>query len=331
MYDKGMVYAEAKGEYYRIKESISAAYVKADFAVDKWRGDVGARLVRTRQDSEANQDLNGNGIYTLGSVARTYSDFLPSLNVVYDFRRDLLLRGAVSRVMARNTFSDLSASTEVSGTTNAATAGNPLLKPYHADQFELGAEWYFADASLLSATAFTKKLDTFIYTSTALENVGGVMRSVTRPHNADNGEKVTGLELQWQQAFGNGFGSIVNYTLTEAKTGALAGGQKLNVVGNSKNQLNVSGYYEKDKFSVRLSYNYRSKSYGGLDEGGQDVTSPYGQWDATANWDITPAVSLYAAAVNITNSVIRTNTTDGLPVGVYENGARYSLGVRAKF
>jgi iron complex outermembrane receptor protein len=183
----------------------------------------------------------------------------------------------------------------------------------------------------LSATVFSKKLDTFIYTSTATENVGGVMRSVTRPHNADNGETVNGLEVQWQQAFGNGFGTVVNYTLTDAKTGALAGGQKLNVVGNSRNQLNVSGYFEKNSYSLRLSYNYRSKSYGGLDEGGQDVTSPYGQWDASANWDITPRLSLFASAVNITNSVIRTNTTDGLPVGVYENGSRYSLGLRAKF
>jgi iron complex outermembrane receptor protein len=234
--------------------------------------------------------------------------------------------------MARNTFSDLSASTEVNGTTNAASAGNPLLKPYHADQFELGAEWYFADASLLSATAFSKKLDTFIYTSTAQENVGGVMRPVTRPHNADNGETVNGVELQWQQAFGaSGFGAVVNYTLTDAKTGAVAGGQKLNVVGNSKHQLNASGYFERNGYSARLSYNYRSKSYGGLDEGGQDVTSAYGQWDATASWDITQQLSLFASAVNIGNAVIRTNTTDGLPVGVYENGARYSLGLRAKF
>ena len=242
-----------------------------------------------------------------------------------------MLRGAAARVMARNTFSDLSASTEVSGTTNAATAGNPLLKPYHANQFEIGAEWYFADASLLSATIFSKKLDTFIYTSSAQENVGGVLRTVTRPHNADNGQSVNGVELQWQQAFGNGFGTVVNYTFTDAKTGALAGGRKLNVVGNARNQLNASGYYEKANYSLRLSYNYRSKSYGGLDEGGQDVTSAYGQWDATANWDITPTYSLYASAVNLTNEVIRTNTTDGLPVGLYENGARYSVGVRAKF
>jgi iron complex outermembrane receptor protein len=331
MYDKGMTYAEAKGEYYRIKERIGAAYVKADYATGPWRGDFGVRLVRTRQTSEANQDLSGAGNYVPGSVGRSYTDVLPNINAVYELRKDLLLRGAVSRVMARNTYSDLSASTEVSGTTNAATAGNPLLKPYHADQWELGAEWYFADASLLSATVFGKKLDTFIYTSTAMENVAGVTRPVTRPHNADNGSTVNGLELQWQQAFGNGFGSILNYTYTDAKTGAVAGGQKLNVIGNSRNQLNASAYYENHGFSVRVSYNYRSKSYGGLDEGGQDVTSPYGQWDASASWDITRHLSLFASAVNIGNAVIRTNTTDGLPVGVYENGSRYSLGLRAKF
>ncbi len=331
MYDKGMVYAEAKGEYYRINEKISAAYAKADFAVDKWRGDFGVRLVKTDQTSEAYQDLQGTGNYTLGSTSRSYTDVLPNLNLVYDLRRDVILRGAISRVMARNTFSDLSASTEVSGTTNAATAGNPLLKPYHADQAEFGAEWYFADASLLSATLFTKRLDTFIYTSTAVENVAGVMRSVTRPHNADNGAVINGLEIQWQQSFGNGFGGIVNYTFTDAVAGSLAGGQKLNVVGNSRDQMNISGYYENNGFSVRLSYNYRSKSYGGLDEGGQDVTSAYGQWDATANWDITKSTSLYASGVNLTNSVIRTNTSDGLPVGVYENGARYTIGVRGKF
>ena len=331
MYDKGMVYNEAKGEYYKIQEKITAAYVKADYALDKWRGDFGVRLVKTEQTSEAYQDLTGKGNYVIGSTTRTYNDVLPSVNVVYDLRKDLILRGAVARVMARNTYSDLSASTEVSGTTNAATAGNPLLKPYHADQAEIGAEWYFSDASLLSATLFTKRLDTFIYTSTAQENVGGVTRPVTRPHNADNGAVINGLELQWQQAFGNGFGAIVNYTFTDAKAGSIAGGQKLNVIGNSRNQLNASGYYEKNGISFRLSYNYRSKSYGGLDEGGQDVTSAYGQWDATANWDITPKISLFATAVNLTNSVIRTNTTDGLPVGVYENGARYSVGVRAKF
>ncbi|MYN15544.1 TonB-dependent receptor [Rugamonas sp. FT107W] len=331
MYDKGMVYAEAKGEYYKIKEKIYATYARADFATGAWRGDFGARIVKTDQTSEAYQDLTGSGNYTLANVSRSYTDVLPNLNAVYTVNKDLLVRGAIARVMARNTYSDLSASTEVSGTTNAATSGNPLLKPYHANQAEIGAEWYYADASLLSATLFAKKLDTFIYTQTTQENVAGVMRPVSRPYNANNGETVNGLELQWQQAFSSGFGAIVNYTYTDAKTGANAGGVKLNVVGNSRNQANITGFFEKNGYSARLSYNYRSKAYGALDEGGQDVTSAYGQWDASASWDITPKISLYLTAVNITNEVIRTNTTDGLPVGVYENGARYSVGLKAKF
>ncbi|WP_229257568.1 TonB-dependent receptor [Duganella callida] len=331
MYDKAMTYAEAKGEYYKIREKIYATYVRADFATGQWRGDFGVRVVKTDQISEAYQDLSGNGNYVLGSVSRSYTDALPNLNAVYNVNKDLLVRGALSRVMARNTYSDLSASTEVSGTTNAATSGNPLLKPYHANQAEIGAEWYYAEASLLSATVFAKKLDTFIYSQTAPENVAGVVRSVTRPYNAGNGATINGLEFQWQQAFSNGFGGIVNYTYTDAKTGANANGVKLNVIGNSRNQANVTGFWEKYGYSVRLSYNYRSKAYGALDEGGQDVTSAYGQWDASASWDITPKVSLYLTAVNIGNEVIRTNTTDGLPVGVYENGARYSIGVKAKF
>ena len=38
-----------------------------------------------------------------------------------------------------------------------------------------------------------------------------------------------------------------------------------------------------------------------------------------------------ASAVNLNNEVIKSNTVDGIPVGVYENGARYSIGLRAKF
>ncbi|MFY7867324.1 TonB-dependent receptor [Roseateles sp.] len=333
MYDQGMAgkYKDLTNEYYRIKERITAAYVKAEFSTKQWRGDFGGRLVKTDQTSEAYQGLAGSANYGIASVKNSYTNFLPNLNVIYDLSKDVVVRGAVSRVMARNTFSDLSASTELSGTTNAATAGNPMLKPYHANQAEIGAEWYFAKGSLLSGTAFIKKLDTFIYTDTKTENVGGVARPVTRPFNADNGADIKGLELQWQQAIGMGFGTVVNYTFTDAKTGSVAGKPKLNVIGNSRDQVNASAYYESHGISLRVSYNYRSKFYGKLDQGGQQVTSAYGQWDATANWDITPKISLFASGVNLNNEVVRTNTTDGVPVSVYENGPRYSLGLRAKF
>ena len=65
--------------------------------------------------------------------------------------------------------------------------------------------------------------------------------------------------------------------------------------------------------------------------GSQVVTDAYHQLDATARWNVMNDVSLYATAVNITNEVIYQHTADGIPVGFYENGPRYSVGARVKF
>ncbi len=311
--------------YYKINEQIVAAYIKGDFEIGRLRGNAGVRAVRTDQDSTA--FING----TRGTVSRSYTDYLPSVNAVFGITHDLLLRGAVSRAMARNTFQDLSANITIDATTGSASAGNPRLDPIYADQFELGAEWYFGDASLVSATYFWKSLDTFIYRRTASETIDGRAVNVTRPFNSNDGADIQGVELQWQQSFGAGFGAVVNYTFTDASVDPVPGQPKLELQGNSEDQLNASAYFENDRFSVRLSYNYRSDAFGALTMGSQIVTDAYKQFDATASWNFSDAVVIYATAVNLTNEVIYQHTEDGIPVGFYENGPRYSLGARVRF
>jgi len=332
MFNKAMTYKDVPNEDYRIKERISALYGKADFASGKLRGDFGLRVVRTEQTSEGFLG-DASGGFSPTSVKNTYTDALPNLNAVYELSKEVLLRGAIGKTMARQTFDLLSPGLRRDGTVlSKAYAGNPLLKPVHARQAEFGAEWYYADAALLSGTFFIKKLDTFTYKASKSEQVGSETLTVERPYNADNGADIKGLELQWQQPFGHtGFGTVVNFTYTDAKAGAVAGQPHLMVLGNSRDQFNFSGYYEQGPISLRISYNYRSKSYGDVEMGGQVITSAYGQWDASASWDVTNKITVYANAVNLNNEVIRTNTVDGIPVGVYENGARYSIGVRAKF
>jgi iron complex outermembrane receptor protein len=332
MYDKAMAYKDVPNENYRIKERITAVYGRADFAVGKLRGDFGLRVVRTEQTSDGFLG-NASGGFSPTSVKNTYTDTLPNFNATYELSKEVLLRGAVARTMARQTFDLLSPGLRRDGTVlTKAYAGNPLLKPVHANQAEFGAEWYYADAALLSGTFFVKKLDTFTYKASKSEVVGGETLTVERPYNADNGADIKGFELQWQQPFGRtGFGTVVNYTYTDAKAGAVAGQPRLKVLGNSQDQFNFSGYYEQGPISLRLSYNYRSKSYGNVEMGGQVVNAAYGQWDASAGWDVTNKITVYASAVNLNNAVIRSNTVDGIPIGVYENGARYSLGVRAKY
>jgi iron complex outermembrane receptor protein len=332
MYAKGMVYTQDWASDYSIDEKITAAYAMSDIEWDKLLGNFGVRFIRTSDSATGYQQLDGATAFSPITVDHTYNDALPSLNLVYDLRNDLILRAAASRAMARPDWSQLSPALTPNGTiTNNYSGGNPLLKPYHSNQAEVGFEWYYADAAMLSLTAFVKRLDTFIYTASDLEMVNGVLSTVTHSLNANSGASINGLEAQWQQPIAGGFGVTTNLTLTDAKSNATTLGQPAEVVGNSRTYFNFSTYYERAGFSVRVSYNYRSKTYGGFDEGGQDITSAYGQWDANCNYDINKNLSIFATAVNINDELVRTNTTAGIPVGRYENGARYSIGLRGKF
>jgi len=318
-----MTYTYDQNAFYNINEEISAAYAKASFETEKLRGNFGVRVVKTDQTSEAYIDG------AKGKVNRSYTDVLPSLNLVYQLNEDVIVRGALARTMARPTFTNLSSNLLIDATTNTASGGNPLLDPTYANQFEVGVEWYFGDASLFSATYFKKELSTYIVTNTAVETFNGETYNITRPFNAD-GADIQGIELQLQKDLGMGFGVIANYTYTDGQVASEVGDFEL--PGNSEDQLNASVYYEDDRFSARLSYNYRSEAYGDLVSGSQRVIEDSGQWDATFNWSATDNIDVFATAVNITNEVMYQTTSDGIPGwGFYENGSRFTAGVRLSF
>ena len=312
--------------FYIIEEHITAAYAKADFELGALRGNFGVRAVHTKQQSTA-YDSNGD----LETITRPYSNVLPSINAVYKVSDNLLVRGAASQAMARDTFQNLSSNITINATTGSATAGNPYLTPIKANQFEIGSEWYFSEASLLSGTYFWKSLNTFVYTQSDEEVINGQSLVVTRPFNSDHGAKIQGLEMQWQQAIWGGFGIVTNYTFTNGSVDPIPGQPKLQLQGNSKHQANASLYFESPRWSARVSYNFRSEAFGGLTMGSQIVTDPYHQVDATASFNATNDFTVFATAVNITNELLRQHTADGVPLELYENGSRYSLGVRLKF
>lgn len=319
-----MAYRDDLDAFYEINEEIRAFYTKVNFVLGDIQGNVGVRAVETQQNSIA---------YRQGALqtdSRDYTDMLPSINFRYDLAEDLVLRASAAKVMARPTFPNLSANVIIDGTTGTGTGGNPNLKPFKADQMDLGFEWYFADASIFSVTAFYKDISTFIFQRQQAESFDGQVINVTRPNNAP-GADIKGLELQWQQNLGYGFGVIANYTYTDATVTSQNGLQKLELPGNSKDQFNASLYFENEQFNARLAYNYRSKSFGNVTAGSQDVTDEYAQWDAKLAWFLDKRWSLFAEAINITNEVIYFRTESGIPQGFYENGPRFVLGVNAKF
>jgi len=323
-FDKGLMqYRFDKGAYYRIEEKISALYAKGNFTYGLLRGNIGLRWVNTEQYSEAWQGRE------LISNRRDYIDWLPSLNGVYQYTENFLIRGALSRVMARPTFPNLTPSVIIDATDGTASGGNPNLEPFRANQWELGGEWYFQEASLLAATWFYKDMSSFVFTERSQEQVNGQTIAVFRPQNGP-GADIQGLELQWQQHLAWDFGALANYTYTDAKVPTHSGIESLSLPGNSRDQVNASLYYEGVAISARLSWNYRSDSFGGFSTGSQDVTEAYDQWDASASWLLSEELSVYMEAVNLLNEVVYYRTANGIPQGIYENGRRFSLGLRLK-
>lgn len=318
-----MDYRYDRAAYYHIDENIRAIYWKGDFESGSWRGNIGVRGVSTQQFSEAWQ-----GEYLIDHT-RTYNDWLPSLNVVYQVADDFLVRAAAAKVMARPTFPNVTPSVIIDATDGTASGGNPDLEPFRAKQWELGGEWYFSPGSLLAATWFYKDMSTFVFTQNSSEVVDGLVVSVARPQNGP-GADIQGLELQWQQDLSFGFGVQTNYTYTDAQVPTHLGIDSLSLPGNSRDQINASFYYEDEQLSTRLSWNYRSDSYGGFATGSQDVTEAYAQWDAALAWSVSEHIALTMEAVNLLNEVVYYRTANGIAQGIYENGRRFSIGVRLK-
>jgi iron complex outermembrane receptor protein len=115
-----MTYSFDQKAFYEINEEITAFYVKGDFEAGELRGNFGVRAVDTDQTSKAYIDGE------LGSVNRSYTDYLPSLNIIYDLTDDVIIRAAASKAIARPTFQNLSANLTINATTSSASAGNQI-------------------------------------------------------------------------------------------------------------------------------------------------------------------------------------------------------------
>ena len=146
------------------------------------RGNLGVQYVRSEQNSDGfawNDGGSGGpdgGAVMPVSGGATYSDVLPSLNLVFDLQEDLLLRFGLGKTMARPRMDDMRAGADqpaltadfaidrrTIGTWSAGGGGKPELQPWRAKSVDLSLEKYFQKRSYVAIAGFLKKLDTFIY------------------------------------------------------------------------------------------------------------------------------------------------------------------------
>ena len=293
---------QALGSNFNVYEKDTSAFTQADWSTDMLtvpiRGSLGVRWVHTDQLSLGYQTING--VLQYAPAEHTYNDVLPALNVVAEITKDFQVRASASKVMSRAGLGNLNPGSSVSfsGQNKTVTSGNPDLDPIRGKAYDLGAEWYFAKESLLSAAIFYKKIDSFVETSKTVTNfsASGLPTSqaiaactsagkptdatcladwtVSVPVNTPGGD-IKGAEASFQQPFSflpgwlSSFGTIVNYTYVSSSikyvnTNAVPqAGVPQQYIENtllnlSKNAANATLYYDNGTWSARFSAAYRS-------------------------------------------------------------------------
>lgn len=162
------------GLNYGIEERDNSAYLQLALPRSATRrvwGDLGLRYVRTEQTSRGFDlvSAGGSGVPARVSETRTYEDWLPSLNLVFEPTDALVLRLAAAKVMARPELRSLRPGVSI-GTAGlkSVSAGNPNISPSRARTLDAAVEWYFAPSAVLSVAAFHKTI-----TSTVQSRVTG--------------------------------------------------------------------------------------------------------------------------------------------------------------
>ncbi|MEH6519482.1 MAG: TonB-dependent receptor [Halioglobus sp.] len=347
-----------------VNEEILAAYAKADFEADGFRGNIGLRVVQTDVKSTgynwdgdwlaASIDMVGGYDLLVAAVdprgdfnvrqeteKHDYTEVLPNMNLAFDLTDNTIVRFSAAKVMARPDYIRIANQESANTDTRTGTRGNPLLDPETANQFDLSYEWYFADQALLGVTYFSKDISDSIINSTSTEQrfdeKSGQFVDVLflQPVNG-SGADVSGVEISYQQGFGN-FGVIANYTYTDAESkderdpvGNPGSGL---VAGASEHMANLSGYYENNWVSARLSYNYRTEWYDGMSEFGSEMyIDDYGQMDASVSFSVFDNWDIVLEGINITGEELEQYHIDtNRPARLYDNGARYVIGVNYNF
>lgn len=371
---------------YDIEEEIISTYAQADFEGDSYRGNFGVRYVETTTTGISTDiyeykldsyDDDGNEINDIEdewiTVAQenTYTNVLPSFNIVFDLTDTLVLRGAIAEVMSRPDYSDLGGQERLTWVSNewaldrsgqnvepgwSGSGGNKNLKPFESFQQDISLEWYYDDGSAMGIAFFNKEVDNFVvplvmdvyrdieertFTIAGQEVVAGGANTLVEDYSTSgNGSNATsrGVEVFLQHSFDSGFGITTNYTYNDAsEADVMVDGEKVGtskLIGSADYQFNFSAYFENDDFSVRASYNLRGETVLGLNNDMNIIGAEYDQVDVNGSYQITEDLVFQASVINLLEEESRTYLGEDTEARLMSNsysGRRMYAGITYNF
>ncbi|MEM7108737.1 MAG: TonB-dependent receptor [Bacteroidota bacterium] len=296
------LFADA-GDYFA-EEAIVSFYAMGDFKIgDKINVLAGVRNETTTLDytgfeviasaSEAEVDPGDDPRVNLieNSNDRTYSEWLPAINVKYAATEWFDVRAAVTRTLSRPNFQFLVPFVITNNDQRSIDRGNFDLQHQVATNYDLFLSFY-NKLGLFTVGGFYKEIDdidfvrlsnvTPITPNTANEQLG---YDLTQPENAQGITTVQGIEIDFQTNLSslpppwNGIVFSANATFIESETlypdvffaqnplRPINDVREGTLIGQPEQVYNVSVGYEKGGFSGRFSVIHQANTFGLGDPG----------------------------------------------------------------
>ncbi|BFM10132.1 hypothetical protein R50072_02850 [Simiduia litorea] len=340
-----------------VSEDTVAAFVMANyessFMERSLRGNFGVRIVQTDVESVGYRapyvvttdpttgvlSLDpGTGIEAVKGGG-SYTEYLPSVNFVWDYAEDKIIRGGLYRGMSRVEPADMGYSREFISAdedsnpmtvedllAGAEGSGNPNLKPLMSWNADLSLEWYPTDDAIFSAGLYYKKFLGGFEKRTQLENfeVDGETYAlpITNDVTSEQTSNLYGLEITAAYRWDSGIGVKMGYNIADTDfefedglygdtyttdlngvTTQLTDGliAPASVPGFSKQVFNGQLYYQIGDFDIAAIYKYRSSYFQPYTSDGTRLryVDDVGTWEMRASYDINDHVKVKVEGINL--------------------------------
>ncbi len=335
---------------FQIDESILAAYGMGTFRFGKATIVAGVRIEKTDVELLGSFVEEGISEVTSRELSLDYTDVLPSINVKYDLSEKLIGRAAYYTSVLRPSFAEVAPNALLNDDRDEIELGNPNLKAYGADSFDLSLEYYPTNLSVISVGAFYKTIDNAIFPITFdIDDVSNgvdlsflpadTLASIAEVSTFVNaGEsKVYGVEINYVQNLGDLSGSLdgflfsANLTLTDSES-VLPDGRKVPFLKQASTVGNVALGYDNDSWDLRISANYRGDNLDSIESENLDrIIDSRVLVEASVKYNFSEKLQVYIEGKNLTDAPEYYYFGDSSRLSQYDEfgrsliiGARYS-------
>ena len=278
-----------------VTEDVYAGYLMGNARFGALTVTGGLRVEATSTTSDRfrfiNDDTFDEAQISLQSAENSYTDFLPSLHLIYQVSNNVQVRGAWSNTIGRPDYDELAAfqdyefeESDPGVWEGAIEEGNPNLEPLRAMNFDVSVEYYPGPGGLWSVGAFYKMISDPIFEfeftqrdvfgrdfEVEVQEIPGFddrffeQVDYTQLRNAEEGS-ILGLEISFLQLFDflpdplNGLGLASNLAIMSSDvTVPNREDEDLPFFDQSDLVYNIAPYYQAGPLELRAALNYQSE------------------------------------------------------------------------